>query len=317
MAVPYWYIFWVSSEKICNNFVNYSKIFPVSYIHNLMFWIETWEGEQGTNTSKGKECPHPPAPHSSHLQSHGPGSSMCLIQIQLWWQRESDDRRPQAAQEEGTPVQSLNPAQNIQPRKLQVPDWTSAPKGARRAQWQPVASGTNSRARYISKRYLLWMVFKVEIHVNRLADQKNYLIQHALCQQTDVRSCESLTGRWHRLTRHTQESATCWISEGTSPQLFQDPWECPQPQHTTWSRSSKRTRLAVTVDIFHHFKAWTEIRWPLRSLLSLASPKIEETSEFGYFCCWLSNLTLTASVHKLYPAALTQSHGKFAGRRDE
>lgn len=87
MAVPYWYIFWVSSEKICNNFVNYSKIFPVSYIHNLMFWIETLEAEQGTNTSKGKECPHPPAPHSSHLQSHGPGSSMCLIQTQLWWQK--------------------------------------------------------------------------------------------------------------------------------------------------------------------------------------------------------------------------------------
>lgn len=36
------------------------------------------------------------------------------------------------------------------------------------------------------------MVFKVEIHVNRRADQKNYLIQYTLCQQTDVRSCKTL-----------------------------------------------------------------------------------------------------------------------------
>lgn len=229
-----------------------------------------------------------------------------------WWQ--------EAAQEEGTLVQSLNTAQNIQPGKLQVPDWISDPRRARRAQWQPVPSGITSRARCISRRYLLWMVVKVETHVNRPADQ-NYLIQYVLCQQTGVRSCKSLTGGYHRLTRHIQESATCWNSEGTSPQLFL--WECPteciapQPQHTTWFRSSKRPRLAVTVDNFHHFKAWTEIWWPLRSLLSFASLKIEETSEFGYFCLWLSNLTLTARVHKRYPAALTQSHGKFAGSRDE
>lgn len=76
--------------------------------------------------------------------------------------------------------------------ELQVTDWTSDPKGARRAQWQPVATGITSRARYISRRYLLWMVFKVEIHVNRRADQKNYLIQYTLCQQTDVRSCKTL-----------------------------------------------------------------------------------------------------------------------------
>lgn len=111
--------------------------------------------------------------------------------------------------------------------------------------------------------------------------------------------------------------------ENFSLQLFQDLQECPterlapQPTYHHGFRSSKRPRLAVTVDIFQHFKAWTEICGPLRSLLSLASPKIEETSEFGYFCCWLSNLTLTASVHKLHPEALTQSHGKFAGRRDE
>lgn len=134
------------------------------------------------------------------------------------------------------------------------------------------------------------------------------------------RSSECLVG--------TRTCGTClgashlWSFKGNPPQLLQDLQECPtqppapQPQGTT-VRSPERPGLSLLVDIFHRFKAWAEICCPLRSLLPLASPKTDSTSAFDYFCCWLPSLPLTASVHKLHPEALTQPHGKFAGRRDE
>lgn len=170
------------------------------------------------------------------------------------------------------------------------------------------------------KKHFLWTPLKVEINDNRFADQKkNYSLWHALCQWTVVRSCKSLMCTRHTLTWNAQEIVTCWVAERISLQLLREAQKClaPQPQVPHGFRSPEWPRLTVMAAIFQHFKAWTEIYCPLRSLLSLASPKIEETSEFGYFCCWLSNLTLTASVHKLHPEALTQSHGKFAGRKDE
>lgn len=170
---------------------------------------------------KGKQCP-------KHQPHRVPGSGTAVMAEGQWWQK--------AAQQEGTLVQSLNPAQNIQPGKLQVPDWTSDPKGARMAQWQPVASGTTSRAKYLLEMHLLWMVVKVETHVNRHADQKNYLIQYALCQ-TGVSSCKSLTGAWHRLTGTLR-----------SQPLAEFQWE---PLHSSFCQSALQNALLLNHNIPH------------------------------------------------------------------
>lgn len=117
----------------------------------------------------------------------------------------------------------------------------------------------------------------------------------------------------NQLAWHAQGLVTCRVSEGTSPQLFQDLQEHSTEclAHTTWFWGFQKAKTLVDI-FFQHFKAWAE---PC-CLLSLASPRTEEISELGYFCCWLFNLTLTARTHKLHPEALTQSHRKVAGRRN-
>lgn len=125
------------------------------------------------------------------------------------------------------------------------------------------------------------------------------------------RSCAMCSGARHMLGFKGNLAITASASSGVPHTAAGCSAQGPAQFQT------QRPRPSLLLDLFQNFKAWTGIHGPLRRLLSLASPKIMGTSELDYFCSWLTSLTLTARARKLHPEALTQSHGKFAGGRDE
>lgn len=114
----------------------------------------------------------------------------------------------------------------------------------------------------------------MEINDNRFADQKkNYLLWHALCQWTVVRSCKSLMCTRHTLTWHAQEIVTCWVSERISLQLLREAQKCPtkclapQQTGTSWFQVSW---MAKTHCYSCYFSALQSLDWDLLPTQKLA-----------------------------------------------